>query len=414
MSTECIATLTIPSESPEHVSLPAPTHGRERLDLRVLDAMSARFADDPDIALAVGGASKISVIDRDGGGLLYRGYPVEQLAGQCDFLEVACLLMDGELPDAMQKTSFAAAIRQHLPVHEQMVRLYEGFRRDADPLAVMVGVVGALSAFHPEAAGRPGAGQRSLGCRQLVAKMPAIVAMAYKYSIGLPFMRPRADLGYSANFLYMMSGTPCEEYTPDPVRVRALDALLILHADHGQDAATSTLRMAGASGASPFACVCAAIACLSGHSQGGAAACLAMLEQIGDASQIIDLIARVGHGEGGLALPGFRQSAAGYLDPLTLPLRKLCKDVLGELDLENDRLFKQAMLVEKAALDDPHCAERNLQPNPDFYTGVILAALGVAPSMFTSIVALARTPGWTAHWEEALANLDCRAAGCSA
>ena len=413
MSSECIATPTIAGEAPEHFSLPALAQGKERLDLRILDARTARFAGDPDIELAASCASKISFIDRDRGELLFRGHPVEQLAERCDFLEVAHLLMDGELPDAMQKACFEAAIREHLPVHEQMVRLYEGFRRDADPMAVMIGVVGALSAFHPEAAGRPGSGQRSLGCRQLVAKMPAIVAMAYKYSIGLPFMRPRADFGYSANFLYMMFGTPCEAYTPDPLLVRTLDTLLILHADQGQDASTCTLRMAGSSGASPFACVCAAIACLPGPSPGGAAACLAMLEQIGDASGITEFIARAGRGEAGSRLPGFGQAVRGHFDPRTLLLRKLCQDVLRELELENERLFKLAMLVEKAALDDAHFVARQLHPNLDFYTGIILRALGVPSSMFTGILALARTAGWTAHWEEALGNPDCRIAECS-
>lgn len=413
MSTQCIATLTIPGEAPEQFSLPAPTHGEQLLDLRILDAMIARFAGHPDIEFAASCASKISFIDRDRGEVLYRGYPVEQLAEQCDFVEVAYLLMDGELPDVMQKACFESAIREHLPVHEQMVRLYEGFRRDADPMAVMIGVIGALSAFHPEAAGCPGSGQRSLGCHQVVAKMPAIVAMAYKYSIGLPFMRPRADLGYTANFLYMMFGTPCEEYTPDPVLVRALDTLLILHADDGQDASTCTLRMAGSSGASSFAGVCAAIACLSGPSQGGAA-CVAMLEQIGDASRIAEFIARAGSGETGSRLPGFGQSVRGQFDPRTLLLRKLCKDVLRELDLENEGLFKLAMLVETAALDDPYFVEKQIHPNQDFFTGIILKALGVPPSMFACILALARTAGWTAHWEETLGVSNCRITPCSA
>lgn len=414
MSTECIATLTIPGEAPEHFFLPAPTQGKEGLDLRILDAMMARFAGHPDIEFAAGCASKVSFIDRDRGEILYRGYPVEQLAEQCDFVEVAYLLMDGELPDTMQKAGFESAIRERQPVHEQMVRLYEGFRRDADPMAVMIGVIGALSAFHPEAAGCPGSGQRSLGCHQVVAKIPAIVAMAYKYSIGLPFMRPRADLGHTANFLYMMFGTPCEEYTPNPLLVRALDRFLILHADQGQDASTCTLRMAGSSGASPFACVSAAIACLAGPSSSGGAACMAMLEQIGDASRITAFIARAGSAEAGSGLPGFSQSVRGNLDPRTPLLRKLCKDVLRELDLENDRFFKLATLVEKIALEDPRCVDKKLHPNPDFYTGILLKALGVPPSMFACILALARTAGWTAHWEEALGIPNCRIAPCSA
>lgn len=414
MSTECIATLTMPGEAPENFSLPAPTRGKERLDQRILDAMIARFAADPDVEFAAGCTSRISLIDRGRGEVLYRGYPVEQLAEQCDFVEVAYLLMDGELPDAGQKAGFESAVREHQPVHEQMVRLYEGFRRDADPMAVMIGVIGALSAFHPEAAGCPGSARHGLGCHQVVAKIPAIVAMAYKYSIGLPFMRPRADLGYTANFLYMMFGTPCEEYTPDPLLVRALDSLLILHADDGQDASTCTLRMAGSSGASPYACVSAAIACLSGPSSSGSAACAAMLEQVGDASRVAEFIARAGSGETASLLPGFSQSVRGNTDPRTPFFRKLCKDVLRELDLENDRLFKLAMLVEQIALEDPCCIDKKLHPNPDFYTGILLKALGIPPSMFPCILALARTPGWTAHWEETLGIPNCRIAPCSA
>ena len=413
MSTECIATLTIPGAAPEHFSLPEPAHGEERLDLRVLDAMIARFARDSAVEVAASCASKISFIDGDGGEFLYRGYPVDQLAEQCDFLEVAHLLMDGELPNAMQKAGFESAVRKHVPVHEQMVRLYEGFRRDADPMAVVVGVVGALSAFHPEAADGSPAGQRSLGFHQIVAKMPAIVAMAFKYSVGLPFMRPRADLGYTANFLYMMFGTPCEEYTPNPVLVRALDTLLILYADHGQDAATSTLRMAGSSGASPFACVSAAIACLSGFSQGSATACIAMLEEIGDASRIAEFIARAGNRETAFRLPGFGHADCGSFDPRTLLLRKLCKDVLRESGLENDRLFKLAMLVEKTALEDPCFVEKAIHPNLDFYSGIVLKALGISPSMFACVMALARTAGWIAHWEETLGDADCGIAALS-
>lgn len=413
MSTECIATLTIPGEAPEHFSLPAPTHGKELLDLRILDAMIARFARDPDVEFGVRCASKISCTDGDTGELLYRGYPVEQLVDHCDFLEAAYLLMDGELPNAMQKVLFESVIREHVPVHEQMVRLYEGFRRDADPMAVTVGVVGALSAFHPEAADGSNACQRRLGFHQIVAKMPAIVAMAYKYSIGLPFMRPRADLGYTANVLYMMFGTPCEEYTPNPVLVRALDTLLILHADQGQDASTSTLRMAGSSGASPFACVSAAIACLSGPTQGGGAACIAMLEEIGDVSRIAEFIARAGNGETGLGLPGLGQAFYGNFDSRTLLLRKLCKEVLRELDLENDRLFRLAMLVERTALDDPCFVEKKLHPNADFYSGIVLKALGIPASMFACTLALARTAGWIAHREEVLGDPDCRIAAMS-
>ncbi len=293
MNTERKATLSVPGKTPVHFPVLTPTHGKDCLDIRSLGAKTGRFAYDSGFASTASCKSKITFVDGEGGELLYRGYPIEQLAKQCDFLEVAYLLKNGELPSAGQQESFASTIMRHTPVHEQMVKLYQGFRRDAHPMAVMVGVVGALSAFHHEAADFSDAEQRSLSFHRIVAKMPSIVAMAYKYTIGDPFMNPRADLGYAANFLHMMFATPCEAYRPNPVLVRALDRILLLNADNGQDASTATVRMAGSSGANPFACVSAAIACLSGPAHGRASeACVAMLAEIGDVSRVAEFVSR--------------------------------------------------------------------------------------------------------------------------
>jgi citrate synthase len=306
MATERKATLTVPGETPVHFPVIVPTHGRDCLDIRTLGTRTGRFAYDSGFESTASCKSKITFIDGQQGELLYRGYPVEQLARHCDFLEVACLLKNGELPDARQKQAFDAAIRKNASVHEQMVKFYQGFRRDARPMSVMVGVVGALSAFHHEAADFSDAEERNLSFHRIVARMPTIVAMAYKYSIGEPFMSPRHDLGYAANFLYMMFATPREAFRPNPVLVRALDRLLIVHAEYGQDASTSTVRMAGSSGANPFACVSAAIASLSGPAHGGASeACLAQLAAIGDVSCVAQFVARARDESDSFRLTGF-------------------------------------------------------------------------------------------------------------
>ncbi len=411
MSIECEAESTTAREAPARFAAAAPTLNQQWVDIPALGAIIACSAREPGEQSTANCISKICLIDSERGDLLYRGYPVEQLAEQCDFLEVAYLLKNGELPNAGQKEWFESTIAQHAPAHEQMVKLYEGFRRDADPLAVVVGVVGALSAFYSDTADVPAGDQRSLGLHRIVAKMPAIVAMAYKYSIGLPFMRPRADLGYTANFLYMLLGNPCEQYRSNPLLVRALDTILILHADRGQDAPTSTLRMAGSAGANPFACVSAAIACMSGpaHS-GGSAACLAMLERIGDVSRVPEFIERARSADGGPSLPGFGQPARGNVEPRAKLMRKLCQDVVKELCLEQEPFFRQAMIIEQRALEDPFLVGKGLHPNLDFYSAIVLRALGIAPSMFTCIFALARTAGWIAQWEESLGEADCQIA----
>ncbi len=411
MSSERKATLTIHGAAPVTLAVLASTYGEHCLDIRALGAATGCFAYDSSFASTASCKSKITFIDGQTGELLYRGYPVEQLVAQCNFLEVAYLLKNGELPNAVQRQGFESAIRNNASVHEQMVKLYQGFRRDASPMAVMVGVVGALSAFHHAAADFSDAEQRCRSFQLIVARMPTIVAMAYKYSIGQPFMTPRSDLGYAANFLYMMFGSPRAEFRPNPVLVRALDRLLILYAENGQDAATATVRMAGSSGANPFACVSAAIACLSGPAHRGASeACLAMCEAIGDVARVPDFMARVRAGDNAAKLVGFGHGEYLNFDPRTTGMRALCNEVLQETGLENDRLFQIARALERIALEDPYFVEKKQLPNVDFYAGIMQKALGIPTSLFACILALARTPGWMAQWEEMLGDPEYKIA----
>jgi citrate synthase len=382
-----------------------PTQGNDCIDIRTLGAKTGHFTYDSGFLSTASCKSKITFIDGDKGELLYRGYPIEQLAEQCNFLEVAYLLKNSELPNAEQKKSFESTIKGHTMVHEQLTKFYQGFRRDAHPMAVMVGVVGALSAFYHEAEDFSDAEHRSISFNRIVAKMPTIIAMAYKYTTGQPFMYPRNDLDYTANFMYLMFGTPCEEYKPNPVLVHALDMIFTLHADHEQNASTSTVRLAGSSGANPFACVSAGIACLWGPAHGGAnEACLEMLEEIGDVSRVGEYIARAKDKNDSFKLMGFGHRVYKNFDPRAKLMRKVCNNVLKELGLENDRLFKLAMELEKIALEDPYFVEKKLYPNVDFYSGIVQKALGIPTSMFTCIFALARTVGWMAQWEEMLAD----------
>ena len=406
MNTDFNATMTNFLESDPHLS-PASRQGRESPDRRILDAMIDRIGLDLASEASAGRGLKISFIDGETGDAQYRGYPVQKLAEHCDFLDVAYLLQRLELPDAEQKLGFESALRKHAPVHEQMIRLHEGFRRDADPVAVMVGMVGALPAFQREAARSSPAERRRIASDQILAKMPVIVAMAYKYSIGLPFMRPRADLGYTANFLYMMFGTPCEQYRPTPILARALDGVLIMHADKGMDASSLTLRMTGSSGANLFACISAATACLADPARDSGAACLTMFEQLGNVSRISGFVARARGIREGVMLPGFGHPVCPDFDPRVAPLRKLCTEVLEELGLGNEGLFELAMTAERIALEDPYFLARKLFPNVDFYSAIILKALGVPLSMFPGILALGRTAGWLAQWDEALRHRDC-------
>ncbi len=396
-----VAIFRVNGEPAVELPLLLSTQGNRCLDIRSLGASSGYFAYDSGFASTASCRSKISLVDAERGDLLYRGYPVEQLATQCDFLEVAHLLRSGELPDGEQHASFAAAIRRHAALHEQMVKLYEGFRRDARPMAVMVGVVGALSAFDHAAGEFSAPEQRQLRFERVVAKLPTIVAMAYKYHRGEPFIYPRNDLDYTANFMHMMFGTPCEEYKPNPVLVHALDTIFTLHADHEQNASTSTVRLSGSSGANPYACISAGIACLWGPAHGGAnEACLQMLEEIHDVSRVGTYITRAKDKNDDFKLMGFGHRVYKNFDPRATLMRKVCNEVLQELGLENDRLFKLAMELEKIALEDDYFIEKKLYPNVDFYSGIVQKALGIPTTMFTCIFALARTVGWMTQWEE--------------
>ena len=381
------------------------THGNDVIDIRTLGGKTGYFTYDSGFLSTASCQSKVTYIDGDKGELLYRGYPIEQLADNCNFLEVTYLLKNGELPNAAQKSDFENTIKKHTMVHEQLSKFYSGFRRDAHPMAVMTGVVGALSAFYHDAMDFSDVEHRNVSFNRLVAKLPTIVAMAYKYNTGMPFMYPDNELDYTANFMRMMFGNPCEKYVPNPVLVRALDVIFTLHADHEQNASTSTVRLAGSSGANPFACIAAGIACLWGPAHGGAnEACLNMLEEIGDVSRVGEYIARAKDKNDSFKLMGFGHRVYKNFDPRAKLMRKVCHDVLGELGLENDRLFKLAMEREKIALEDQYFVEKKLYPNVDFYSGIVQKALGIPTDMFTCIFALARTVGWMTQWEEMITD----------
>ena len=381
------------------------TIGPDVIDIRPLYAKTGMFTYDPGFMSTASCKSGITYIDGDEGVLLYRGYPIEQLAQKCDFLEVCYLLLKGELPTLSEKREWDDRIRRHTMVHEQLVRFYSGFRRDAHPMAVMVGVVGALSAFYHDSLDINDPEHREISAIRLLAKVPTIAAMCHKYNKGEPFMYPRNALNYVENFLHMMFGTPCEEFRPNPVLVRALDRILILHADHEQNASTSTVRLAGSSGANPFACVAAGIACLWGPAHGGAnEACLNMLAEIGDVSRIGHFIARAKDKNDNFRLMGFGHRVYKNYDPRAKLMRETCHEVLGELGLHNDRLFKLALELERIALEDEYFVDKKLYPNVDFYSGIVQRAMGIPTSMFTAIFALARTVGWVAQWNEMISD----------
>lgn len=378
------------------------TLGPDVVDIRTF-SKTGMFTFDPGFLATASCESKITFIDGDLGQLYYRGYPIEQLAEESDYLETCYLLVYGELPTAEQKTEFVTRITRHTMVHEQLSRFFNGFRRDAHPMAMMVGVTGALSAFYQDSMDYSKEDDRRVAIYRLLSKMPTIAAMCYRYSNGLPFVYPRNDLSYSANFLRMMFATPCEEYEPNPVLVRALDRILILHADHEQNASTSTVRLAGSSGANPFACAAAGIACLWGPAHGGAnEAVLAMLDEIGSVDNVPAFM------EGVKAkthkLMGFGHRVYKNMDPRASIMRRTCYEVLTELGLENDPQFKLAMQLEKIALEDPYFIERKLYPNVDFYSGIVLSALGIPVKMFTAIFAMARMVGWISHWNEMISD----------
>ena len=379
--------------------------GPDVVDIRTLLGKTGKFTYDPGFLSTASCRSAITYIDGDAGVLLYRGYPIEQLATQCDFLEVCYLLLTGELPNREQRDAFVTTVTRHTMVHDQLTNFFRGFRRDAHPMAVMVGTVGALSAFYHDSLDLNNPAHRDISAFRLIAKMPTITAMAYKYSMGQPFVYPLNSLSYSANFMRMMFAVPAEEYKVNDVLVRALDRIFILHADHEQNASTSTVRLAGSSGANPFACIAAGIACLWGPAHGGAnEAALNMLEQIGDVSKIGEFITRAKDKNSGVKLMGFGHRVYKNYDPRAKLMRETCYEVLNELGLEKDRLFKLAMALEKIALEDDYFVSRKLYPNVDFYSGIVQRALGIPVSMFTCIFALARTVGWIAQWNEMIAD----------
>lgn len=349
--------------------------------------------------------SKITYIDGDKGVLLYRGYPIEQLASQSNFIEVCYLLLNGELPNETEYKKFCRDITHHTMVHEQIRNFFNGFRRDAHPMAIMVGVVGALSAFYHDTLDIKNPENRTISALRLIAKMPTIAAMCYKYSIGQPFMPPRNDLSYAENFLHMMFATPCEETAPNPLLARALDRIFTLHADHEQNASTSTVRLAGSTGANPFACISAGIGALWGPAHGGAnEAVLTMLHEIGDVSQINKYIARAKDPKDSFRLMGFGHRVYKNYDPRAKVMRETCHEVLEAVGAHNDPLFKLAMELERIALQDPYFVEKKLYPNVDFYSGITLSAIGIPTNMFTVIFALARTVGWVTQWNEMISN----------
>ncbi|MYN18916.1 citrate (Si)-synthase [Rugamonas sp. FT107W] len=400
------ATLSFSDGSPS-VEFPIykGTVGPDVIDIRKLYAGTGKFTYDPGFMSTAACNSSITYIDGDKGELLYRGYPIEQLAVNADFMESCYLLLNGELPNKVEKEQFVETVTKHTMVHEQMQFFFRGFRRDAHPMSVLVGTVGALASFYHDSLDINDAKHREVSAIRLIAKMPTLVAMAYKYSIGQPFVYPRNDLSYSANFMRMMFGNPCEEYKVNDVLVRALDRILILHADHEQNASTSTVRLAGSSGANPFACIAAGIACLWGPAHGGAnEAALNMLKEIGTVDKIPEFIAQVKDKNSGVKLMGFGHRVYKNFDPRAKLMRETCYEVLNELGLQDDPLFKLAMELEKIALNDEYFVSRKLYPNVDFYSGIVQSALGIPVSLFTGIFAMARTIGWIAQWNEMIAD----------
>src|SRR5881396_2047000 len=381
------------------------TIGPEVIDVSKLYAETGMFTYDPGFTSTGSCESKITYIDGDQGVLLYRGVPIEQLAEHGDFLETCYLLLYGELPTATQKADFDNRVTHHTMVHEQMSRFFQGFRRDAHPMAIMTGCVGALAAFYHDSTDISDPHQRMVASIRMIAKMPTMAAMAYKYSIGQPFVYPKNELDYATNFLRMCFAVPCEDFKPNEVLARAMDRIFILHADHEQNASTSTVRLAGSSGANPFACIAAGIACLWGPAHGGAnEAALAMLEEIGDVSKIGEFSKKAKDKVSGVKLMGFGHRVYKNYDPRAKLMRETCYEVLEDLGLHDDRLFKLAMALEKIALEDDYFVQRKLYPNVDFYSGIVQRALGIPVSLFTAIFALARTVGWIAQWNEMISD----------
>ena len=395
-------TVTV-SDGKSEVTLPlvSGSIGPSVIDIRKLYGESGHFTYDPGFTATASCESKITYIDGDEGLLLHRGYSIDELAEHSDFMEVCYLLLNGELPNRDQKEKFVHDITYHSMVHEQLAQFFRGFRRDAHPMAIMCGVVGALSAFYHDSTDIADPHQRMVASYRLIAKMPTLAAMAFKYSLGQPFMYPRNELSYSANFLRMAFGVPAEDYVENPVLTKAMDRIFILHADHEQNASTSTVRLAGSSGANPFACIAAGIACLWGPAHGGAnEAVLKMLDEIGSADRVGEFIKKAKDPNDDFRLMGFGHRVYKNYDPRARVMQQTCHEVLDDLGIKDEPMLKLAMALEKIALEDDYFVQRKLFPNVDFYSGIILKAMGLPTSMFTVIFALARTVGWVAQWNE--------------
>ncbi len=401
------AILHIEGRAPIELPIIDAAMGPQVIDVRQLGA-NGYFTFDPGFLATASCESQLTYIDGNKGILLHRGYPIDQLANNADYLEVCYILLYGEAPSRKEYEKFIYTISRHTMVHEQIASFFHGFRRDAHPMAIMVGVVGALAAFYHDALDINNDAHREIAAFRLLSKMPTLASMCYKYSIGQPFIYPRNDLTYAENFLHMMFSTPCEDYEVNPIVARAMDKIFILHADHEQNASTSTVRLAGSSGANPFACISAGIASLWGPAHGGAnEACLRMLEEIGSVERIPEFIKRAKDKDDPFRLMGFGHRVYKNYDPRATVMREACHEVLKELDID-DPLLDVAMELEKIALSDPYFVDKKLYPNVDFYSGIILKAIGIPVSMFTVIFAVSRTIGWIAHWNEMHNNPESR------
>ncbi|MBF0267072.1 MAG: citrate (Si)-synthase [Alphaproteobacteria bacterium] len=410
MSTSAKETVTVTNNSNgKQVEFPlhSGTVGPKVIDIRSLYSQMDLFTYDPGFTSTGSCKSTITYIDGDEGVLLHRGYPIEELAEHSDFMEVAYLLLKGELPNEGEKKKFVKTITNHTMVNEQINFFYRGFRRDSHPMAVLCAVVGSMAAFYHDSIDINNPRDRMIAQHRLIAKMPTVIAWAYKYSLGQPFMYPKNALGYAENFLHMMFANPCEDYVVSPVLSKAMDRILILHADHEQNASTSTVRLAGSSGANPFACIAAGIASLWGPAHGGAnEAVLGMLQQIGSVDHINEYIKRAKDKDDNFRLMGFGHRVYKNYDPRAKIMQKTCKEVLDELDMHDDPLLKLAMELERIALSDDYFISKKLYPNVDFYSGIIFRAMGIPTSMFTSLFALARTVGWVSQWNEMIEDTD--------
>jgi citrate synthase len=404
--TTSFAKLSIPGKEELQLPILKGTLGPDVIDIAALGKLNT-FTFDPGFRATASCESKITYIDGDQGILLHRGYPIQELAEKSNFLEVCYLLLYGELPTQAQSDAFTKKVNNHTLVHEQLSRFYSGFRRDAHPMAIMCGVVGALSAFYHDSLDIKNESHRETAAFRLIAKMPTLAAMSYKYSVGQPFVYPRNSMSYAENFLHMMFSVPSVDSVPNPIHVSAMDKIFILHADHEQNASTSTVRLAGSSGANPFACIAAGIAALWGPAHGGAnEAVLAQLQEIGDVSNIPKMIERAKDKKDPFRLMGFGHRVYKNFDPRATVLREACHEVLNNLGVQDDPLFEIAIKLEEIALKDNYFIEKKLYPNVDFYSGIILKAIGIPTNMFTVVFALARTVGWIANWNEMISSPD--------